>query len=112
MNTKVFNLALMIFWLMICVGLLTRDWWMPAEMNEKVSGRNTPLVIAVAGVFALWNVMRILVAYRLPARPSTTVSPEAQEYRRRIRARLGHDPRVTDPQFQFDDPSTGPNAKL
>src|SRR5438552_15303954 len=99
MNTKVFNLALMLFWLMICIGLLTRDFWMPEEMKEKVTGPNTPMVIAITGVLALWNLMRFWAASRFPARLQTTVSPEAEEYRRRIRARLGEDARVTDPQF-------------
>lgn len=109
MNTKIFNLVLMILWLMICIGLWTREWWMPADLNDKVSGPNTPMVIAITGVLALWNLMRFWVAHRFPAvKPHAAASPEVDEYRRRIRARLGEDPRVTDPQFKFDDPAGGP----
>jgi hypothetical protein len=103
MNTKAFNLALMVFWLMICIGLLTRDYWMPADLNEKVTGPQTPLVIGIAAMLALWNLMRLWVAHRFAIKPNAALSPEAEEYRRRIRARLGEDPRVTDPQFKFDE---------
>lgn len=109
MNSKVFNLALMVFWLLICAGLLTRDYWMAAELNEKLTGPNTPLVIAVAGLLAAWNLMRVWVARKYPVQKAMDPSPLAQEYRRRIRAKLGADPRVTDPQFSFDDPPTQPN---
>ena len=102
MNTKVFNLALMVFWLLLCLGLLTRDLWMPPALLEKVSGPQTPLVVAVAGLLAFWNFMRFWVAHRFkrPVGPS----PEAEAYRRKIRSITGEDPKVTDPQFRFDDP--------
>lgn len=107
MNSKVFNLALMVMWLVLCVGLLIRDWWMPDGMRDRVTGPNTPVVVAVAGLLALWNFVRFFVAYRFGAagRPSA----EVESYRRRIRSMSGTDPRVTDPQFQFDDdPSDAP----
>jgi hypothetical protein len=102
MNTKVFNLALMFFWLVLCVGLLTRDWWMPPGLHARADGPQTPLVVAVAGILAAWNFMRFFIAHRFgkPAQPLPTT--EAQ--RRKIRAITGEDPRVTDPQFNFDDP--------
>jgi hypothetical protein len=111
MNSKVFNLALMVLWLLLCVGLLTRGWWMPDEMRDRVAGPNTPMVIAVTGLLALWNLARFLVAYRFgtPALSSPArSSPEVEAYRRRIRAMTGEDPKVTDPQFKFDDDSAGP----
>ena len=91
MNARVFNLALMIFWLALCVGLLTRDWWMPAGLLERVSGPQTPLVILVTGVLACWNFMRYFVGQKFvkPTRPS----PEVEQYRRRIRSISGEDPR-------------------
>jgi len=102
MNSKFFNLALMCLWLVLCLGLLTREWWMPDEMREKVTGPQTPLAIAVSGLLAVWNFARFVVAYRLraPARPS----PEVDAYRRKIRAMSRGDPKVTDPQFNFDAP--------
>jgi hypothetical protein len=102
MNTKVFNLALMAFWLLLCLGLLTRELWMPPGVLEKVSGPQTPLIVAVSGILAVWNFMRFLIAYRFgrPASPS----PAVEQYRRKIRTISGADPRVTDPQFRFDDP--------
>lgn len=102
MNTKLFNLALMVLWLVLCLGLLGRDWWMPDELRERVSGPQTPLVIAVAGLLAVWNFARFFIAYRFgtPSAPS----PEVEEYRRKIRALSGHDPRVVNPEFDFDDP--------
>src|SRR3954468_3205251 len=101
MNTKFFNLALMAMWLGICLGLLTREWWMPDGMKERVTGPNTPFVIGVAALLAMWNFMRFFVAYRFsgPVGPSK----EVEEYRRRIRAISGDDPKVTDPQLNFDD---------
>ena len=102
MNTKLFNLALMVLWLVLCLGLLTREWWMPDDLREKVTGPQTPLVIAVAGLLAVWNFARFFVAYRFGA--PTKPSPEVDEYRRKIRALSGHDPKVTDPQFNFDEP--------
>ena len=106
MNTRVFNLTLMAFWLAICVGLLTRDFWMPAGLLDRVTGPQTPLLILVTGVLAVWNFMRYFVAQKFAA--PTRPSPQAEEYRRRIRSKLGEDPRVTDPQFQFDEPPDSP----
>jgi hypothetical protein len=105
MNTKVFNLALMTFWLALCVGLWARDYWMPPGLLERANGPQTPLVVAVAGVLAVWNFIRFWIAYQFgrPARPSPTV----EAYRRQIRSITGEDPKVTDPQFSFDDPPAG-----
>jgi hypothetical protein len=112
MNTKVFNLALMCLWLLICFGLLTREWWMPGDLREKVSGPQTPLVILVSGVLAVWNLARFLIAYRFraPAKPSSEVDVS----RRKIRAMSRGEPQVTDPQFNFDaappaEPPPGPS---
>ncbi|MBO0700227.1 MAG: hypothetical protein J2P46_17640 [Zavarzinella sp.] len=102
MNTKVFNLGLMAFWLLLCLGLLTRELWMPPALLEKVNSPQTPLAIAVAGLLAVWNLMRYMMAR--PSRPPTGPSPAVEQYRRKIRTISGDDPKVTDPQFRFDDP--------
>jgi len=109
MNARVFNLSLMVFWLVLCIGLWTREWWMPPGLLEKVSGTQTPLVIAVCGLLAVWNFMRYWAASRFgkPTGPSVTV----QEYRRRIRAITGEDPKVTNPEFNFDDPPADADAR-
>jgi hypothetical protein len=103
MNAKVFNLALMIFWLLLGLGLLTRELWMPPGLLEKVNGPQTPLAIALAGMLAAWNFIRFWAASRFgkPAGPSAQV----QEYRRRIRTMSGEDPKVTNPEFNFDEPA-------
>ena len=102
MNAKVLNLTLMILWAAICIGLLSRELWMPPALLDKVSGPQTPLVIALTGLLTLWNLMRFWVSYRFaaPQRESATIN----EYRRRIRGITGEDPKVTDPEFRFDDP--------
>jgi len=102
MNSRVFNLALMCLWLLLCVGLLTRELWMPDEMKEKVSGPQTPLIIAVSGLLAVWNFARFFVSYRFgtPAKPT----PEVDAYRRKIRAMSRGEPTVTDPELNFDAP--------
>jgi hypothetical protein len=102
MNTKVFNLALMCLWLVLCIGLLTRELWMPEGMKEKVTGPQTPLIIAVSALLAVWNFARFFVAYRFgtPAKPSS----EVDTYRRKIRAMSRGEPTVTDPQLNFDAP--------
>src|SRR5436190_510394 len=103
MNARVFNLALMVFWLIILAALLTRDLgWMPEALHDKVSGPQTPLIIALTGVLAAWNFMRFWVANRYtgPPRPSAT----AEAYRRKIRSITGEDPKVVNPEFAFDDP--------
>ena len=105
MNTKVFNLALMVFWLLLCLGLLTRDLWMPPALLEKVNGPQTPMAVAVAGLLAVWNFMRFMTGRQV--RPPTGPSPAVEEYRRKIRGITGEDPKVTDPQFRFDDPPRG-----
>jgi hypothetical protein len=110
MNAKAFNLGLMIFWLIICIALLTRDFgWMPEALHEKVSGPQTPLVILLTGVLAAWNFMRFWVANRFgsPPRPSAT----AEAYRRRIRSITGEDPKVVNPEFNFDDPPAGDSPR-
>jgi hypothetical protein len=102
MNAKVVNLTLLIFWLVLGIGLWTRDLWMPPGLLDKVSGPQTPLVIALCGVLAVWNLMRYWTARRfgVPHTPSAAV----QEYRRRIRSITGEDPKVVNPEFNFDEP--------
>ena len=101
MNAKVVNLFLMVVWLAVLVGLLTRDAWMSQELLNKVNGQHTPMVIALAGMLFLWNLVRFWVAYKLN-RPSDPTERDA--VRDRIRQKFGGDPRVTDPEFNFDDP--------
>src|SRR5688500_11619070 len=102
MNTKVLNLALMAFWLILCVGLLTREARTPPGLRARADGPQTPVVGAVAGVLPAWNFMRVWIAHQLgkPARPCATVETS----RHRLRTITGEDPKVTDPQFKFDDP--------
>lgn len=102
MNSKVFNLALMAFWLLILLGLLTRDWWAGPELNDKLSGPQTPMVIMVAGVLAMWNFMRFFIAHKFSGPPAQ--SAEVEAYRRKIRGITGEDPKVVNPEFVFDDP--------
>jgi hypothetical protein len=102
MNAKAVNIGLMIVWVTLCVAMLARDWWMPAELREKISDERAYLVILVSIVFGLWNFARFFVAWQFP-RP-TGPSPEVEAYRRRIRAMSRGEPQVTDPQFNFDAP--------
>jgi hypothetical protein len=108
MNPRVFNFCLAIFWFAICIGLLTRDWWMPAGMHEKVTGPQTPLVIALTAVLTVWNLLRFAVSKWFASPPKE--SDEVAGYRRRIRAMSGEDPKVTDPQFNFNDPPANDRA--
>jgi hypothetical protein len=88
---------------------------MPDAMREKVSGPQTPLVILVSGLLAVWNFARFFVAYRFgPTLPANS-SPEVDAYRRKIRAMSRGEPKVTDPEFNFDakppeEPPPGPPA--
>jgi hypothetical protein len=63
----------------------------------------------VAGVLALWNFMRFYISHRFTA--PTQPSPMVEEYRRKIHRSDKPDPKVTDPQFKFDEPDepTGEN---
>ena len=99
MNPKILNLGLLALWLGIFVGLLTRDHWMTPEMVAKVNSPNTPLVVAATGMLALWNAVRLWHAFKFKAPPKTA--------RQRLREKLGETPKVTDPQFTFDDPPKG-----
>ena len=101
MNSKLFNLPFLILWVTLGVGMLLRDWWMPDDLRKRISDENAQLVMLVAAVFAAWNVTRLLAARRMA---SDRPSPEVEAYRRKIRAMSGQDPKVTDPQFKFDDP--------
>src|SRR5262245_22941499 len=69
MNTKVFNLALLIFWVLLAVGLWTRELWMPPGLLERANGPQTPLAIALACMLAVWNFVRLWVAMRF-AKPT------------------------------------------
>jgi hypothetical protein len=101
MNAKVFNLLLMFFWLAIFLSLLTRELWMPPAMLDKISGPHTPLAMALIGLLILWNGMRFWAARQSGGPPKE--SPTVNEYRRRIRAMGGEEPKVTNPEFAFDD---------
>ena len=102
MNSKFFNLALMIMWLTLCLGLVTREWWMSDGLKDRVTGPNTPVVIGVTALLAVWNFVRFFVSYRFSVSPGKP-SPEVEEYRRKIRALSGEDPKVVNPEFNFDD---------
>ncbi len=99
MNTKLFNLVLMVLWAAVFLGLLTRDWWMNEAMLQKVDSPQTPLLMGLAGIFALWNGARLWAAYQTT--PTTPRASMAERYKQKIKGITGEDPRVTDPQFDF-----------
>lgn len=101
MNTKAFNLFFMVIWLCVLIGLLTRSLWMQPELQEKVNVPHLPMVIALAGALALWNFVRFLVSHLFNRPPDQT---QLNALRQHIRSRMGDDPKITDPQFKFDDP--------
>lgn len=107
MNTRSFNFTLLIFWLMLGIGLLTREWWMSEELKDKLSGQNMPLMIGLTFLLAGWNFVRFYsVGMRLSG---PRESDSTREQRRKIREVLGERPQVTDPQFDFgDSPPKGP----
>lgn len=107
MNKKLVNLSFLVFWLILGVGVYFREFWMPVDLREKIGEEKAQLVILVAIVFALWNLARYFVAARFDP-PTHQPSREVLEYRRKIRAMSGQDPKVTDPQFIFDDPPPPP----
>lgn len=109
MNTRGFNLALMAFWLAIAIALLTRDLWMSRAMLDKVDVPQMPLIIGVAFMLTGWNLMRYWVAGRFSRPPE--VSATTQELRRKIRSISGSDPRVTDPEFDFENQQGGNEPK-
>lgn len=101
MTARTFSLAFLIFWVVVAIGLWLRDSWMPAELREKLSDEKAQLGVLLAVVLVLWNLARFFRrSFDGPARPS----PEVEEYRRRIRALSGRDPKVVNPEFNFDDP--------
>jgi hypothetical protein len=106
MNTRAFNFGLMLFWLVLGVGLITRSWWMENDWKARVEGANPQLMIGFVFLMAAWNFIRMWsVAQRQPVYKE---SQEASEIRRRIREKMGgEDPKITDPQFNFDEPSSG-----
>ena len=103
MATKLFNLVLFFVWASICLGLLTRHWWMPPALLEKCNPHHTPLVTAVTGILAAWNLVRLWIASRSRA---TGPSPVALQYSQKIRGKGEADPRITDPQFNFEAPKS------
>jgi hypothetical protein len=106
MNSKLLNGGLLIFWVLLGLAVALRQYWMPAEVREKFSDETAQLAMLLATLLALWNAVRIFVRWKFgDVRKS---SPEIEAYRRRIRAMTGEDPKVTDPQFKFDDDSAGP----
>jgi hypothetical protein len=109
MNTRSFNLVLMLFWIAIAIGLLTRELWMPQNLKDKMNIEQMPLIIGVAFMLAGWNLMRYFAA-RSRSSP-VQVSEHAMEIRRKIRASLGPDPKVTDPQFDFENPHSSDPPK-
>jgi hypothetical protein len=100
MKGTALNLYLMIFWTLLFVGLMTREYWMDPEMLAKLDSPNTPLITALTGVFILWNFARYVAAAKFGSQKE---SKYAAEIREKIRGNQ-EDPRITDPQFKFDDP--------
>jgi len=109
MNTRGFNLALMAFWIVIGVALLSRDLWMSQALLDKVNVAQMPLIIGIAFMLAGWNFMRYWVARSFSGPPQ--ISDSTQELRRKIRAITGTDHKVTDPEFDFDNPQPGDTPK-
>jgi hypothetical protein len=104
MKGTALNLYLMIFWLFLFVGLMTRDYWMPPDLLTKLDSPNTPLITSLTGLFVFWNLARYLAASKFGSQKE---SKYAAEIREKIRGNQ-EDPRITDPQFKFDDPNTPP----
>src|SRR5690349_718785 len=48
MNSKLFNLPFLILWVVLGVGMVLRDWWMPDELRKRISDENAQLVMLVA----------------------------------------------------------------
>lgn len=102
MNTKLFNIVLLTIWITIFVGLLTRSWWMDDAMLQRVENQHTSMLMALAGIFAMWNGARLWANLQASASARTSM---ASKYREKIKGITGEDPRITDPQFDFTAPT-------
>jgi len=99
MNTRILNISFAIFWFVLLVGLLTREWWMPPVQLAVVENPQMPLIIGILVVMTMWNLSR----YWTSQRPGPPKSQITEEMRAKIRDITGHDHKVTDPQLNFED---------
>jgi hypothetical protein len=102
MNARVLNLGLLVWWLVVLIGLMTRESWMPPALLKRMTDEQMQLVFPVVVAFLIWNALRFWLAVRTDRPPDPTARSAMRE---RIRRKFGEEPRVTDPQFNFDDPS-------
>jgi hypothetical protein len=100
MNTVFFNIVMALFWAVLFIGMYFRTSWMSVEMQAMVENERTPLVMWGLVVLLMWNVTRAYVRRRF----SVVRSNITPEMRAKVRSITGTDPKVTDPQFNFDDP--------
>lgn len=102
MNISFFNFPLAVFWFILFLGMITRETWMPEELLAKFDTPQSPLVSGILLMMAFWNLSRYWRAKRHVV-PTSRIS---EEMKQKIRGITGVDHKVTDPQFNFDDPDT------
>ena len=93
----------MFFWLVICLGLLMRDLWMPRRPARTGQRPETPLVMLWP---ACWPCGTSCASCRATASDGAAgPSPEVEEYRRKIRAMSRDGPEGDRPAIQLRRPA-------
>ena len=108
MSNTFFNVPLAFFWFMMFLGMITREIWMPKELLAKFDTPRSLMVTVALLLMTFWNLRHYVRAKRKEI-PKSQIP---DEMRRKIRSITGVDHKVTDPQFNFDDPENEKTVDL
>lgn len=99
MNMRIINTSLSIFWFALFLGMVSRVLWMPPWLLARAETPQAPIITALLLMLSFWNFSKYWSSKRF-AVPKSQIDPALKV---KIKSITGDDPRVTDPQFAFDD---------
>lgn len=82
MNLSVLRAGLALLWLVVGVGLLTRNWWAGDRLDALADGRNLTLFGLAAAALAVWNIVRLWLANRARRRAGPGLREQVTARRR------------------------------
>ncbi|VTS06469.1 hypothetical protein [Tuwongella immobilis] len=110
---RTMNLGLMLVWLLVGLGILLREFWVPADVEFPLA--NDPQRLKLLGYLALglaaWNFMRWFMTWSAQ-RTEAWEREQRLERERLLRDRKQSEAEVVNPALRFDAPDDGSSIPL
>ncbi|MEZ6140266.1 MAG: hypothetical protein R3B84_06825 [Zavarzinella sp.] len=103
MNPRVLNMGMLILWVVISIGLLTRAWWMPAQYQHRFQGERIVMVMGVVIMLIIWNLIKVF-GNRIGKTKGKTAHQEFRE-------KYGKPKEIENPEFNFTEDQNKSEAK-